>query len=302
MSKLLADSRHPEWHQAMLALVRELDVPDRLYMPIRDLVGPGLGRVFFREWLKQDAIDPEIMFSPFDLAGGAEDPAWFQIDGNPALGGSAEDVMRRKWERRASIWVQFFGPHVWHVIDWLIVAREADQSWLYNLDERGEPKKLRKCHTLDSLVQEANKGLRHRTGGEIGLGPDDERFVTDLGVGHALVELRSPRALRHEGNRMRHCVGKGSYDGHLDDPAFRLLSVRDPDGKPLGTLEIHHDVVRQFRGLDNADPATAVVDLVVGAAHDLGWSGVEEAARGRYRGVFDGRALRMVAIGGRPIR
>ena len=57
MSKLIADNRHAEWDVAMAALVCELDLPDRLFSPIRDILGPGLGRVFFREWLLRNYPD-----------------------------------------------------------------------------------------------------------------------------------------------------------------------------------------------------------------------------------------------------
>ncbi|MDQ0319043.1 hypothetical protein QO002_001181 [Pararhizobium capsulatum DSM 1112] len=59
--------------------------------------------------------------------------------------------------------------------------------------------------------QAPNKGLRHcKTGGEVVLGPEDEAFIYDLGVGHNLVPLKSPRAQRHEGNRMHQCIGPGA--------------------------------------------------------------------------------------------
>ena len=283
MSKLIADNRHPEWDVAMIALVSAIDIPDRLYMTIQDLIGPGLGRVFLRAWLLQDTIDPEIIYDPYDLAVGAIDPIWHRIDGNPGCGGTPAENLRRKWRCRAQLWCSFHGPHIWHVTDWLIASRETNQPWLRNINQLGEPKKLLKCTTLDRLVHEADKGLRHRKSvGEIVLGHDDETIIADLGVGHTLVELLTARALRHEGNRMRHCVGQGSYDGHMADPDYRLLSVRDPEGRPLATLEVRGDDVRQFRGARNADPPPAIADLVSATADAWGWQGLAEAAAGRY--------------------
>jgi hypothetical protein len=236
MSKLIADNRHVEWDAAMIALICELDLPDRLLTPIRNLLDPGIGRVFFREWLLQERVDPETLLNPYDVADGEASPIRYRIDGEPKNGGTPAEIIARKWQSRAQVWFELYGLHIAHIIDWLVVSHERSQAWLQNVDARGEPKKLLKCRTLADLVAEATKGLRHRKiAPEIVLGPNDESFYADLGAGHTLVLLTSPAALRREGNRMHHCVGMGSYDGHIEDPDFHLLSVRDPVGKPLAT-------------------------------------------------------------------
>lgn len=283
MSKLIADNRHAEWDVAMAALVCQLDLPDRLFSPIRDILGPGLGRVFFREWLLQDIVDPVMLANPYDVADGEAAPTQYRIDGVPEDGGTPLEIVARRWQSRAQVWFELYGLHIAHVVDWMVASRETNQSWLSNLDARGEPKKLLKCRTLGELVAEATKGLRHRNATtEVDLGPDDESIVADLGAGHTLVLLISLKALRHEGNRMHHCVGMGGYDGHIDDPDYHLLSVRNPDDKPLATLEIRGTTVRQFRGACNADPTPAVVDLVAPISDAYRWDGLEEAACGQY--------------------
>lgn len=288
---------HPEWPDALGSLIGEIDLSNNNRLLIQDLIGPSLGKVFWTEWKAQDAIDDEIMHDP----AGGEDPAWWQIDGISAKGGSPEQISCRKWQQRARLWMQFVGPHVWHVADWLIVSRQTNQVWLANLDADGIPKKLRKCRRLDDLVREADKGLRNRrSAAAIRLGPEDEVIVADLGVSHVLVELKTPRALRREGQRMHHCIGHGSYDGRLDDADFRLLSVRDPNGKPLATLELSGHVVRQFRGACNADPSSAVIDLVSAVADEWGWLGLAEAADGRYSPY--GRDALVVLEGLEPVR
>ncbi|WP_075293074.1 PcfJ domain-containing protein [Pararhizobium arenae] len=280
MSKAKADATHPEWAAAALAYTSALDMPDRELLPIRTLLALGPVRVFLQWWIRQDAIDPEILFDPFS---DSEDPMWWQIDGVPSQGGRTEDVVQRKWQRRAALYLDFFGVHVWHVIDWLIVARRRDERWLYNLDESGRPRKLVKCQTIFELVREADKGLRHRKSAAAApLGSEDEGFVCDLGVGHTLVHLLTPKALQREGSRMHHCIGFGSYDSRLADNDYCLLSVRDPDGRPLATLELDGDVVRQFRGPCNTDPAAHVVHLLAGVADERSWKGLLEAADGRY--------------------
>lgn len=277
---------HPEWHQAMNAFMWELDLPGIHRQSIQHLVGPGLGRIFMKFWVEQDRIDSEIIRDPLD---DSDDPRWFRIDGTPERGGSADEVLARKWRERARIFFRAHGMQVLHVADWLIAARRTGAPWLQNVDGRGEPKKLLKSASLQQLVHEANKGLRNhrrdhfrteRIAAE--LSPDDEAEIVDLGAGHMLVELLTPRALDVEGARMSHCIGHGSYDDRLRDAAFRYLSVRDPQGRPLATLELRGNVVRQFRGRANSDPSIAVVDLLSRHAAESGWQEFEEAGAGRY--------------------
>lgn len=258
---------HPEYREAIHHLVCELDMPDHILMPIRHLVGLSLGRIFWLDWLKSDAVDPEWIPTPGDH----EDPPWHRVDGCPEQGGN---YVYRKWSRRAQLWMQWNSIDAWHVTDWLVTAVAAEHAWLAKVDNKGCPKKLMKCGSLERLVFEATKGLRERNvklAREVVLGLEDERFVADLGAGHTLVRLSSRAALRKEGLLMQHCIGQGGYDELLDDPNFKFLSVRDPDGKPLATLEIRGGFIRQFRAAGNADPSDAVKDLVAGAADAFGW-------------------------------
>ncbi|AMD61646.1 hypothetical protein AWN88_22665 [Agrobacterium tumefaciens] len=241
--------------------------------PIKRLVECSLVRVFYNDWAKFDALDPEWM--RVILEHGGEE--WLRIDGWPEQGG---DVLRRKWARRSALWMGWHSIRANHVVDWLHVAQSEGHAWLGNLGSGGHPKKLLKCGSIERLFHEARKGLPVRKASDVALGPEDETFIADLGSGHTLVELLSPMALRKEGSFMRHCIGHGGYDWQLADPARHLYSVRDQQGTPLATLEIHGSAVRQFRGPKNADPTPAVIDLVSGVAADWGWMGLEEAARG----------------------
>lgn len=252
-----------EWTAAMDALIVAIDLPEHLLAPIRDLINPGLGRVFFDFW---------------------------EVE---SQGGCSVDL-HHKWRVRAEAWYDVYGISASHVIDWLIVARQTDQPWLRNVDERGHPKKLVKCSSFNRLVEEANKGLRHRNANaEAALGQDDESVVAELGAGYTLVLMISLRALRQEGRRMHHCIGYGGYDSHIEHPDFHLISVRNPKGKPIATLEIRGLTVKQFRGPCNADPLPAVVDLVAPFSDACGWQGLEEAARGQYW-PYDCDALRVL--------
>ncbi|WP_234189722.1 MULTISPECIES: PcfJ domain-containing protein [Shinella] len=283
------DSTHPEWHEAMEALVRALDLPDRYDRVIRGLVIPGLGRVFMRFWIAQDLVDPDFMADPED---DADEPQWYQIGDWPQRAGTPDGTPQFKWNRRTSLYFRWYGQHVMHVVDWLIYADRIGAPWLQNLDGHGRPKKLLKCVDLQQLVHEADKGLRYRARNYDpgGANPEvlpalvvhDEVEVADLGVGHVLVRLQTPNALFIEGRRMHHCIGHGRYDHYLSNPHYRFFSVRDPEGQPLATLEIAAGVVLQFRGPENADPARAVVDLLSAHAAEQKWLCYENAAAGGY--------------------
>lgn len=258
---------HQEYQMALFLVACELDMPERMLQPVRNLVDCSLGRLFWNDWLRSDAVDPEWIPTPGDH----DDPPWHRVDGWPEKGG---DYVHRKWARRAQLWMQWHSVDAWHVVDWLITARSDGHAWLAKVDDKGGPKKLMKCGSLDRLVHEASKGLRDRNARlarEVVLGPTDEHFIHDLGAGHTLVQLRSRAALRKEGVLLRHCIGQGSYDDFLHDPDVVLASVRNPDGAPLATLDIRGGYIRQFRARSNAEPSDAVKGLVAGAADIFGW-------------------------------
>ncbi|MQY46103.1 hypothetical protein GAO09_08545 [Rhizobiales bacterium RZME27] len=274
--------RDPEFLEASRHFKAVLDLSNADMFTIGDLLGPSLVREHWRYWQDQDRWNPELVYDPADIAHGAADPSWYQTDGCPSRGGSPADIASRKWRRRAELWMQFYGPHAWHIVDWLLYARRQNAAWLHNLDITGTPKKLIKCRDLGALLAEADKGLRSRprAGGDILLGMDDEVFVADLGTSHTLVELLSPRALRKEGTRMHNCLRNGEYDCRLGQLFFSYYSVRDPNGKPLATLEVQLDQILQFTGPLNSAPSVAVSDLVIAYADEIGWKGLMEAIRG----------------------
>ncbi|WP_245441658.1 PcfJ domain-containing protein [Rhizobium leguminosarum] len=259
--------KHPEYRAAERALVAELDLGDRALIPIRSLVECSLVRLFWEDWKRSDARDPKWIAAPGDH----EEPELHRVDGWPEYG---DGTVERKWSRRARLWMSWFSIDAWHVCDWFINAVSDGEPWLWNLDDAGYPEKLMKCGNLQRLVNEATKGLRQRNADlarQIVLGPTDEHFIHDLGAGHTLVQLCSRAALRKEGALMHHCIGQGGYEDLLDDPEVLLLSVRDPEGSPLATLDIRSGYIRQFCAIANAEPSAAIKDLVVGAADAFGW-------------------------------
>lgn len=254
---------HPEFAVAAHQFVRELEVPAHRQIALTPLIMASLVRVHFRYWLYQDVED--VGFIPDPDAEYDHDPQWFQIDGWPENGGSAEDILVRKWSERARLTMRWYGVHVWHVIDWLTVAEEADHAWRYRLDDDGYPVKLTKCADLDRLVVEATKGLRDRNariGGEIVLGPHEEERVADFGIGYSLVQMHTPTALRREGYRAHNCLKDGGYGRKLIDQAYSYFSIRNAQDKPVATIEVKNNDVSQFYGPCNAKPADHLIDLV----------------------------------------
>lgn len=276
MSKLTS---HPEFGIACQEFIRDMDIPDALKLALTPLVACSLARVHFRFWLEQDVKDAEWVADPDD----GPDPMWFRIDGWPERGGTNEEILTQKWRERVRLFRRWFGPDVWHVIDWLTVADGANHAWLYRLDDDGYPIKLTKCGDLDRLVAEATKGLRNRKqkiGGEIELPAGSEEWIADLGAGFTLMQMHTPTALRREGVRMHNCLRHGDYGRRLIDRAFRYFSVRGPGDIPHGTIEMHLDRAMQFAGPCNVAPAPPVFDLVSGVADGLGWQGLADAIKG----------------------
>jgi hypothetical protein len=169
-----------------------------------------------------------------------------------------------------------------HVLDWLTSSVHERHDWLSNVDELGRPKKLLKAGDLKVLVHEADKAearLHQRDPHYRSMTSKDETFVVELGAGYTLVRLLSPDALDLESDRMRHCIGHGSYDEDLAHGSSAFYSVRDEDGMPRATLEIvprevdgtMYGHIRQFRGRRNANPEAHVVDLVGGIKVAMKW-------------------------------
>lgn len=267
--KISKEAREREKWIAMSAIKKELEIENRRAHGIQHLFECSIGRLHQRFWDSQDSVDPEW------IAG--RDGRWHQVDGWPEQSVDKTDpaVAHRKWSRRAAFWTALHHRDLTHIVDWLWVAAMEGHPWILNVDDRGRPKKLMKCGSVEALVCEADKATRrvNRSLDEqaLQLGPSDECVILDLGAGHVLVRLMSPAALDLESSRMRHCIGHGAYDSKLELPDFRFFSVRDPDGKPLATLEIHGSTIRQFRGPCNADPSEAVKDLIAGVMDVFGW-------------------------------
>ena len=276
----MTPERKEEFNQAFACLASELEIEQYRLWSRRELFELSLGRVYWKLWSRQDAIDPEWI----------EDPRgqYQRIDGWPEQHADRSDPMIRlgKWTRRAVLWAAWHYDAAQHVIDWLHVAVEEAHPWLSNLDALGRPKKLMKCGSLEQLVTEADKAMRRRRVSlderARSLGMDDESFEMDLGAGHTLVRLLSPAALDVESARMKHCIGHGAYDERLTSPDYEYYSIRDADGRPQATLELRRArildglawTIRQFRAASNARPDEYLADLIEPVCGERGWWGL----------------------------
>ncbi|UNK37714.1 hypothetical protein MNR02_14785 [Shinella sp. H4-D48] len=269
MSKLTS---HPEFNAAAEHFIQALDMPEYATGEMRALIECSLVRVFFRFWLQQTVKDA-VWIAVGEFIDGR--PALHRIDGWPEQG---DGVLDRKWMQRARLWIDWDSIDVWHVIDWLATAERDNHLWLYSLDDEGHPKKLTKCGTLERLVVEATKGLRYRSAQpQLTLDRDEEVHVAGLGDGHSLVQILTPNALRREGIRMHNCLRHGDHGNVLTSTPTRYFSVRDPDDKPIGTLEVHLGHVRQFAGPCNLAPTSDVIDRVAAVADAWGWHDLHAA-------------------------
>lgn len=81
------------------------------------------------------------------------------------------------------------------------------------------------------------------------------RAVLGLPDGWRWVRLETKEALDREGEAMGHCVGHGGYDGLLDvAPPEGVYSLRDANGHPHVTLQVHDGKVEQAKGKANTTP------------------------------------------------
>ncbi|MCV9964146.1 PcfJ domain-containing protein [Pararhizobium sp. BT-229] len=152
-----------------------------------------------------------------------------------------------------------------HVRDWLKSSIVNDVPWLRNVDDEGRPKKLMKCRDLDDLVREADKDMRKQNAAiaRKPLVEGDETLEFECAEGWSILRLLTPAALDRESALMQHCIGNGAYDDRLSDDRFRYLSLRDPAGKPHGTMELCDDRLIQFQGKQNAAPLEKYVRIAL---------------------------------------
>lgn len=143
-----------------------------------------------------------------------------------------------------------------HVVDWLKSSIRDEAPWLANVDEQGRPRKIMKAGSLEALCREADKQMRRKLNVHPGdkLGSDDVETFSDDGGEFHLVQLKTSAALKSESIAMRHCVGHGAYDEHLETDDYHLLSLRDKSGRPHMTIELRAGVILQSRGKANSKP------------------------------------------------
>jgi len=205
-----------------------------------------------------------------------------------------------------------------HIVDWLTADYLAGAAWIDRVDSLGRPLKLMKCGSIERLLHEAEKAMRKRLQGAVAaLGEGDEITVATLRDGYTVVRLMTPRALDVESKRMRHCVGHGAYDEPLERGTIEIYSLRDPDGRPLITMEVALDnltwdetegdfrtrplegsgrTVEQIQGPGNGRPPNEHLDVLRVFLARSGWSLWQEWYRWDGREDWTGFVDHLLAI------
>jgi hypothetical protein len=143
-----------------------------------------------------------------------------------------------------------------HVVDWLKAAIINDDAWLKNVDDKNRPKKLMKFGSFEDVQKEADKAMlrANQQNNDIKLIEGDEELYMQLEDGYHLVKLLTPAALDREGSQMQHCIGGGAYDEFLIEGECYFLSLRDQQGKPHATIQLHGSYIIQYQGKQNEPP------------------------------------------------
>ena len=91
-------------------------------------------------------------------------------------------------------------------------------------------------------------------------------FLMDLPNGLKAYQLLTPEALDYESNKMRHCVGSGSYDAMVASGSVNIYSIRDSKGEPHVTFETRiidgNEEMYQCKGMANQAPVKKYVSAV----------------------------------------
>lgn len=154
-----------------------------------------------------------------------------------------------------------------HAADWLSSAIVDGDPWLARLGSDGFPLKISKIYSFDMLLRESDKAMlkkSQRAHGAI-TSDTDETVVMQLDEGYNIVRLDSRVALDEESGMMRHCVGQGAYDQHVEPGSKRsIFSLRDRFGQSHATLEIDvsSDTVLQVKGKQNRPPLPKYMEKI----------------------------------------
>jgi hypothetical protein len=233
----------------------------------------SVGRIALKHFRELDTDDPDFV----DWNG-----ATIAIGGHPDPEYRRATRDRLRAHRRSNYFARRFGAQVRHIVDWLDIATRHSHPWLSNVDDKGRPKKLMKCATIEQLHREAEKQFRiiaqqQRQNAPLdtnkALTSTDIKWAAALGGDLHLVQLLSVAALDAESDAMGHCIGLGSYDARVegDQRRFSYWSVRNDDGVPLATIEARESVVRQLSGRGNGHAPRPVRKAVERYMESVGW-------------------------------
>lgn len=255
-------------------LMAEFGVDRHSFIELRKAFICSVGRLALKHFRELDADDPDfVTWDGEHIAiGGHPDPEYRR---------ATKDRLRA--HRRSSYFVRRYGAQVRHIVDWFDIATRRNHAWLGNVDDKGRPKKLMKCASIEQLHREAEKQLRiiaqqQKQNAPLdtnnALTSTDIKWTATIADDLHLVQLLSPEALDEESQRMGHCIGLGAYDTKVvgDQRRFSYWSVRNDDGVPLATLEVREKVVVQLSDRGNGYAPRPVREAVERYMEAVGWT------------------------------
>jgi hypothetical protein len=139
----------------------------------------------------------------------------------------------RHWQLRTS--AEVISDHFLHLLDMAragafpaLGTMTMDQVFRQVLDDE-----------IENIIEgvEAERGIGSA---DDALADSEEHLVVAFSDGAQLIEITGQEAIKREGLKMVHCIGKRK-NGHpqmLEQGETRVFSYRDTTGKPRGTLEV----------------------------------------------------------------
>jgi hypothetical protein len=162
-----------------------------------------------------------------------------------------------------------------HIVDWLLSSIVENAHWLAKTDDRGRPKKIMKCGTVDALHREAEASMKKQRARQpaVVLDPADEQVFMELSDGWRIVRMVSKAALARESQAMGNCIGLGAYDHLLGSADIGLLSLRDRTNEPHVTIDIDlgRNVLVEVRGKANTFPKEEYAGIMRPFFRKHGW-------------------------------
>jgi hypothetical protein len=173
------------------------------------------------------------------------------------------------------------GPDVPHILDWMDHLRETRPQECGKIPRMG----------AEDLLKKVSSWIRPRSRGTA-LPEGEVRHVMDTADGYVWLELLDRTALQAEGDAMSHCVDGAAYARKVEEGEARILSMRNPEGRRLLTMELNGCPprsplrIRQIQAFANGAPPEGAIESICAALNHLGVAPGSELQERRARVTF----------------